>query len=118
MTVKLAALFAVALVSLVAASVAGAAHAGQVCPSFKHNGRTYNWETVGTGWSCASAKPWVVKLSGDRVHVGTKNVPLSNGPRGYHCYATLFSHGGRATSGTCFKGTVAFPGSGFAWNEA
>jgi hypothetical protein len=40
------------------------------------------------------------------------------GPRGYHCFAEPDSRRGRATSGTCFKGTLAFPGTGFAWFEA
>ena len=115
---KLTTLVVVALGCLAAASTVGAARAGQLCPSFKQNGGSYHWETVGTGWTCASAKPWVVKLSSDHVRKSTANVPLTNGPRGYHCYATPFSRGGRATSGTCFKGTIAFPKSGFAWNGA
>ena len=108
-------LVVVASLSLAAASTVGAARAGQVCPSFKQNGRIYRPETIGTGWTCASAKPWIVKLSGDRIRRSTANVPLTNGPRGYHCFATPLSRGGRATSGTCFKGTLAFPKSGFAW---
>jgi len=64
----------------------GAARAGKLCPSFKQ-----------TGWTCASTKPWIVKLSSDRVHVGIAN---------------------RATAGQCFKGTLAFPRSGFAWTAA
>ena len=32
----------------------------------------YTLETVGTGWTCASAKAQAVKLIGDRVHVGIK----------------------------------------------
>jgi len=115
---KLATLVVVASVCLAAASTVGAAPAGQLCRSFKQGGRSYHWETLGTGWTCASAKPWVVKLSNDRVHVGSTNVPLTNGPRGYHCSANPFSRGGRATAGQCFKGTLAFPKSGFAWTGA
>ena len=42
-------------------------------------------------------------------------VPLTNGPRGYHCAADPTSEGGHATAGHCIKGTIAFPRSGFAW---
>jgi len=115
---KLATLVVVASVSLATASTVGAARAGKLCPSFKQGGRSYHSETLGTGWTCASAKPWIVKLSSDRVHVGIANVPLTNGPRGYHCSANPFSRGGRATAGQCFKGTLAFPRSGFAWTAA
>lgn len=115
MTLKLALLLVVAAAFLATASTAGARSAGQVCPSFKQSGVSYRWETIGKGWTCASAKPWVVKLIGDRVHVESKSVPLTNGPRGYHCAANPGSRGGRATAGQCIKGTIAFPQSGFAW---
>ena len=100
---------------LVAVTTAGAARTGQVCPSFKQGGRTYRFETLGTGWTCAAAKAWIVKLIGDRVHIVSKSVPLTNGPRGYHCAADPTSQGGRATAGHCIKGTIAFPQKGFAW---
>ena len=110
------ALFLVALTaSIAAASSVHAASAGQLCPQFTKSRLTYHWETAGTGWTCASAKPWVVKLSGDHVGSATGNVPLTNGPKGYHCYATL-THKGLASGGACFKGTWAFPRSGFTWN--
>ena len=83
--------------------------------NFKQGGRTYRSETIGTGWTCASAKAWIVKLIGDRVHIVSKSVPLTNGPRGYHCAADPTSEGGHATAGHCIKGTIAFPRSGFAW---
>ena len=114
---KLVFLVVVAALSLAAASTAGAAHTGQVCRPFKQGGHTYTWETIGTSWTCTSAKPWVVTLIGDRAHVVSKNVPLTNGPRGYHCSANPGSRRGRATDGACFKGTIAFPISGFAWTE-
>jgi hypothetical protein len=94
---------------------AGAAHTAKVCANFKQGGRTYRSETLGTGWTCASAKAWIVKLIGDRVHIVSKSVPLTNGPRGYHCAADPTSAGGHATAGHCIKGTIAFPQSGFAW---
>lgn len=114
---KPATLVVVASACLAAASVAGAAPAGQVCPQFKHGKRTYRYLTVGTGWTCGSAKRWIVKLSKDRVHAVSTNVRLGNGPRGYHCFATPFSSGGRATAGACIKGTVAYPKSGFSWTS-
>ena len=115
---KLAILVVVASACLAAASTGGAAGAGKVCPTFKQGRLTFHPETLGTGWTCASAKPWIVKLIGDRVPVGSRNVPLTNGPSGYHCLATPFRRRGRATSGACFKGTIAFPRSGFAWITA
>ena len=97
--------------------VAASAHAArpQVCSTFKQAGETFTSFTIGTAWTCASAKSWIGKLSDDRVGHVTKNVPLTNGPRGYHCFAIAGSKAGRATSGTCFKGTLAFPQTGFAW---
>ncbi|GEM_PF-1912820 len=92
-----------------------AAPAGKVCAPFKHRGLLYRWQTVGRHWTCASAKPWVVKLADDRVASGAGNVRLKNGPRGLHCYATIATHG-RASGGACFAGTWAFPKSGFTWN--
>jgi hypothetical protein len=104
-----------ASVCLATATNAGSATTGKVCSPFKQGGRTYRSETIGTGWTCASAKPWIVKLIGDRVHVVNQSVPLTNGPRGYHCAADPTSEGGHATAGHCIKGTIAFPRSGFAW---
>ena len=98
-----------------AASAVHATPAGKICPSFKGNGLTYHWETAGTGWTCASAKPWVVKLSNDRIRSIGGSVSLTNGPRGYHCYGTI-AHKGLAAGGACFKGTWAYPKSGFTWN--
>jgi hypothetical protein len=108
------AILVVACVAAVAASTAGAARAGRVCPTFHQGGTAYHPETLGTGWTCASAKSWIVKLIGDRVTFTGKNIPLKNGPAGLHCLADN-SLRGHASSGACFKGTIAFPGSGFAW---
>jgi hypothetical protein len=114
---KLAMLVAVAALSLAAVSTVGAARTGAaVCKSFKLGGKTYQSETLGAPWTCKSAKAWIVKLHRDRVpRTVTKNVRLNNGPSGYHCFATPFSSGGRATAGTCIKGTIAYPRTGFAW---
>ena len=64
-----------ASVCLATATTAGAARTGKVCSSFKQGGRTYRSETLGTGWTCASAKAWIVKLIGDRVHVVEQERP-------------------------------------------
>lgn len=112
---KLAALIVATSACLAAASTVGAAGTGQLCRSFNQGGRSYHLETLGAGWTCTSAKPWVAKLIGDPVHVTSRNVPLANGPRGYHCSANPLSRGGHATAGQCIKGTIAFPQSGFAW---
>ena len=45
--------------------------------------------------------------------VGQK-VKLTNGPKRYHCEATTHASG-RPTVGACYRGTVAFPKSGFQW---
>ena len=42
-------------------------------------------------------------------------VALKNGPKGYHCVATKDTSG-HASVGACYKGTLAFPKSGFLWN--
>jgi hypothetical protein len=111
----LAIIVVLASASLATTSSAGATSAGRLCRTFKRAGLAYHYETLGSGWTCASAKRWIVKLSGNRVGTVTANVTLRNGPRGYHCFATPFSRGGRATAGSCIKGTIAFPKSGFAW---
>jgi hypothetical protein len=100
---------------LVNGAAVRAAPTGQVCGSFKDGRLTLKSFTLGTRWTCSSAKSWIIKLSADKVQVITRNVPLTNGPRGYHCLATVGSKGGRATYGTCFTGTITFPGNGFAW---
>ena len=100
---------------LVNGAAVRAAPTAQVCGSFKEGRLTLKSFTLSTRWTCSSAKSWIIKLSADKVQVTTRNVPLTNGPRGYHCLATVGSEGGRATDGTCFTGTIKFPGNGFAW---
>jgi hypothetical protein len=101
--------------SLVAASTLRAAPAGAVCPAFSKHGLKYQWETVGTGFTCKSAKRWLLKLIKDRVPATGGEVALHNGPNGYHCYATLVTKH-LASGGLCYKGTLAYPKSGFTWN--
>ncbi len=108
-------LLAAAAAACALASGAGAARDGQICKTFKQNGVTFVSQTVGSSWSCSAAQSWIRKLSTDRVGKVTTKVPLKNGPSALHCFATPGSTGGRATSGACIKGTLAFPKSGFAW---
>jgi hypothetical protein len=100
---------------LVATSNVPATAAGKLCPKFSKSGLTYQWEVVGTGFTCASAKKWVVKLSNDHADTSKGKVALTNGPKGYHCFASLDTKG-LASGGLCYKGTLAFPKSGFTWN--
>jgi hypothetical protein len=107
---------AVIAASLAGSATAHAATAGKVCRTFKTAGLRVQWETAGTGWTCGSAKPWVVKLIDDHVKPSAAgNVPLKNGPRGYHCFAVFEKHG-HVSGGLCYLGTLAFPKSGFTWN--
>ena len=103
--------------ALAVASAAEAKPAAQVCPSFKTSGVKLFYETLGHSWTCSAAKAWIVKLAADHVGASAVNVPLKNGPTGYHCLATPRKQN-LAISGTCFKGTLAFPGTGFAWLPA
>jgi hypothetical protein len=105
----------VATAALAATSAVPAAAAGKVCPTFSKAGLKYQWETAGTGFTCTTAKPWVLKLIKDPVDTSSGNVALTNGPKGLHCYASL-DEKGHASGGLCYKGTVAFPKSGFTWN--
>jgi hypothetical protein len=102
--------------ALTTASAVRAEPAAQVCPKFSHGRLTFTSETLGNSWTCAAAKSWILRVANDRIRHSSRNIPLRNGPRGYHCIATPVSRGGHATSGACFKGTIAFPGTGFAWD--
>jgi hypothetical protein len=104
--------------ALVIGNAVRAAPSAAVCRAFKQGSKTFDSETLGNGWTCASAERWIVKLSKDPIKASTKNIVLTNGPKGYHCYAEPTSKGGHATDGTCITGTIAFPGKGFAWFEA
>ena len=95
---------------------AGATRAGQVCPTFTVSKLKVQGETVGTGFSCASYKAWVTKLMADKVKTTVGRVTLTNGPAGLHCYATSETKKGYVTGGLCYKGTLAYPTSGFTWN--
>jgi hypothetical protein len=109
---------ALCLGALPVAMGAGAADAvprkAEVCASFTKNGTTFRWSTVGTGFTCASAKAMVEKLSSEHFSQTGKQVKLTGGPKHYHCVGTT-DENGRATVGACYLGTLAFPKSGFQW---
>ena len=112
-----AAIVAIAAVGIPIATAGTASAAAEVCPTLSAVGSKYTWETVGTGFTCGNAKHWVLKLIKDRVDTSSGKVALTNGPRGYHCYA-VSDKKGVASDGQCYKGTAAFPKSGFAWSSA
>lgn len=111
----LVALLLVALPTVASVAAAGAVpSAAQVCSTLTVNGKSFKWSTVGTGFTCGSAKKYVAKLSDEHFPQKGKSVKLTGGPKGYHC--TGFTDDtGRATVGACYLGTVAFPKSGFQW---
>ena len=96
---------------------AGTASAAAVCPKLAVSGTKYQWETIGTSFTCASAKHWVQALINDPADTSSGKVTLTNGPKGYHCFATSDDNG-KASAGQCYKGTAAFPKAGFAWLPA
>jgi hypothetical protein len=109
-----------AVVAIVAVSTFGAATAaraaptaGSVCKSFSSSGLKYQWSVIGSV-TCNQAKPWLLKLLADHVAKPDTKVALSNGPKGFHCYATADSKG-RPSAGACYTGTLAFPKNGFQW---
>jgi len=61
--------------AFVASSPAGAAPAGQACSTLTSLGLTVEWATVGTGFTCASAKTWIVKLIAEKVKPADGEVP-------------------------------------------
>ena len=113
--VAVAVLALVTTAVLAALSDVPATAAGKVCPSFSNSGLKYFSETVGSGFTCNTAKTWVLKLSKDPADTTTGQVALHNGPKGLHCVATQDAKG-HASVGACYKGTLAFPKSGFLWN--
>lgn len=97
------------------ASMSRAAPAdNSICRQFTLNGHKIQWEVIGT-WTCKAAKPWIVKMDNDHVTSQLGRIPLRNGPTGYHCFATRETAKGRVVDGVCYKGTLAFPKSGFIW---
>jgi hypothetical protein len=105
----------VATAVLAAVSAVPATAAGKLCPAFSESGLKYQSQTAGTGFTCTTAKAWVLKLIKDPVDTSSGKVALTNGPKGLHCYASQDDKG-HASAGVCYKGTLAFPKSGFLWN--
>jgi hypothetical protein len=112
---RVAVLGAAAATFLVVVPAAPAAQTGHSCPSFSKGGLTYHL-FISNDLTCASAKTWALKLSGDVVTVDPKvqNVTLSNGPSGYKCFARARTKG-HASAGLCYKGSLAFPKSEITW---
>jgi hypothetical protein len=81
------------------------------------SGNKYKWEVVGTAFTCGNAKHWVLTLLGDHVR-GTSRVPLTGGPRGYHCIGTQIDAKGYPYWGMCYQHTLAFPKNGISWFPA
>ncbi len=77
------------------------------------SGSHYETSTLGGGWTCTTATPWVKKFITESVPRRTTLNRLS-GPKGYTCKA-LADKQGKAFSGSCLKlsgGAV----SGFSWS--
>ena len=99
-----------------------AAATGKACPPFHgrkwqlpyggKSGTRYQWSITGTAFTCKTAKPWVVKLTNDLIHVSGL---LHKGPKGYKCLGTADKEGYAAT-GVCFKGSIATYKEGFSWS--
>jgi hypothetical protein len=106
---------AAATACLAVASAAPAEQSGHSCPSFSRSKLTYQL-FISDELSCAYGKRWVSKLSKDRVTLDPEmqNVRLKNGPSGYGCFARARKMG-HASSGICYKGSLAFPKSEFTW---
>jgi hypothetical protein len=97
----------------VSSEVAAAPAAGAICTPFTLYKLKFRWSAIGSV-SCKQAKPWLLKLLGDRVRTPSMKAALRNSPKGFHCYATDVTKG-RASAGVCYTGTFAFPKNGFQW---
>jgi hypothetical protein len=114
---EMGALVSVLVGFLVAGSPpAAAAPASQFCSTLNALGLKLEFATLGTGFTCAAAKTWIVKLTAEKVTAGGGEVPLADGPKGFHCYAT-FEVKGHPSDGFCEKGKLASPSSGFNWGR-
>jgi hypothetical protein len=109
-TAAVLAVFGAALCAAIGVKAASPA----VCPTITVSGVKLLSETIGHSWTCSAAKVWIVKFASEKVGPSDRDIPLKNGPRGYHCIATPRKQS-HAVDGTCFTGTKVFPGTGFAW---
>ena len=85
-----------------------------VCPSLTSAGVKVQWSVVGSGWTCSSAKKWVVKLVGEQHDKSAAKVTFTDGPKHYTCSGAA-DDTGHVTAGACYKGSLAHPASGFQW---
>jgi hypothetical protein len=116
---------AVAVMLCLAATATPATSANSVCPKLTghtwhkdgKSGNKYNWEVVGTAFTCGSAKHWVLTLLAKPVR-GTGRIPLKGGPSGYHCVGNLLDAKGYPYWGMCYQHTIAFPKNGISWSPA
>lgn len=95
-----------------AATAGRATGTGAVCKTFTTSGLKPRWSVIGNV-TCATAKPWLVKLLADHGKPGAK-VVFKNGPKGFKCSAVDDAKG-RPSVGSCYTGTIAFPKNGFQW---
>jgi hypothetical protein len=105
----------VAATFVVVVPTALGASTGHACPSFSKRGLTYQL-FISNNLTCGFGKTWAQKLSGDSVTVdpNVQTAPLSNGPSGYRCFARARTKG-RASTGLCYKGSLAFPKAEISW---
>jgi hypothetical protein len=89
--------------------------ASSPCKSVTKYGRTYRWSVVGAAFTCGSARPYLLRVIAGAAPAGTGVLKLKHGPRGYKCESGYLDAKRRPLAGACFKGTLAFPVSGFQW---
>jgi hypothetical protein len=109
----LAAIAAVAIVTVAATTGAQAARSAAICKSLSVTGTgKIQWSVIGT-LTCQKAKPWLLTILAKH---GARNaqVKVTNGPTGFHCRATDNAKG-IPSIGACYTGTIKFPKNGFQW---
>jgi hypothetical protein len=98
--------------ALAAVTPASALRTGATCPfsasKTKYLVLTYKSTT------CKTALAWLPKLLADKDPKLYGSFTLTNGPRGFHCFAARAIKG-RDAQGECYSGTEAFPKAGFQW---
>ena len=102
----------VAIFGAPGATGARATGTAAICKTLSASGLKVQWSVIGNV-TCTKAKPWLVKLLGDRGKPDVKSV-LKNAPKGFKCTATNDAKG-RPSAGACYTGTLAFPKNGFQW---
>jgi hypothetical protein len=118
-------ILAVSATLLLASTATPATAENKICPTltghtwhaYGKSGKKYNWEVIGTAFTCGNAKHFVLKLQSRHVH-GTSRVPLKGGPSDYHCVGTMIDSKGYPYGGVCYQHSLAFPKNGFSWSPA